>query len=61
MRDHFGSHERERLTALAEVRQKASGSGKALLTATLMHCNADMKLPLDSRKKKTLGKSLSIM
>ena len=57
MRDHFGSHVRERLTALAEVRQKAGGSGKALLTATLMHYNADVKLPLDSRKKKKKEKT----
>lgn len=50
--DHFRVHESERLTALAEVRQKAVGPGEALLTATLMQYNADMKLPLDSRKKK---------
>lgn len=58
--DHFRVHESERLTALAEVRQKAASPGEALLIATLMHCNADMKLPPDSRKK-PFGKSLSIM
>lgn len=48
--DHFRIHESGRLTALAEVRQKAVSPGEALLTATLMHFNADMKLPPDSRK-----------
>ncbi|EPY75334.1 hypothetical protein CB1_001695008 [Camelus ferus] len=39
--------------------QKAVGPGEALLTATLMHYDADVKLPLDSRKK-AFGKSRSI-
>ena len=58
--DHLRVRETERLTAVAEVRQKADSPGEALLTATLMHYNADMQLPLDSRKK-PFGKSLSIM
>lgn len=49
-----------RLTALDEVRQKAVSPRKALLTATLMHYNTDVKLPLDSRKK-PFGKRLSVM
>lgn len=49
--DHFRVHESGRLTALAEVRQKAVSPGEALLTATLMHYNADLKLPPDARKK----------
>lgn len=58
--DSFSAHESERLTALAEVRQKAVSPGEALPTVRLKHYNTDMKLPLDSRKK-PFGKNLSIM